>query len=228
MNPVLILTHNCLEQTKRAVQSVRNQDIPTRIFVFDNGSWDGTGDWLVEQRLDGMCHPENIGVSKAWNHGLSFIFENEVNHCLVINNDVQLPSWLYRELLAYDVPFVTGVAVDTMEFTDEPPAPCPLQPNPDFSCFLIRREAWDKVGPFDERMKLYASDCDFHVRAHRLGVPLWKANCPYFHASSSTLKLASPEERTQIEAQANADRVVFQSLYGTLPGTADYNKLFEG
>jgi len=129
--------------------------------------------------------------------------------------------------LGYPTPFITGIAVDDMDDIMEPAAEQPLCPHPDFSAFLIRREAWERIGMFDERMKLYASDCDYHIRGHRLGVPMMKANIPYFHASSSTLKNSSPEDRVQIEQQANADRVVFHSIYGCLPGTPEYNKLFE-
>jgi len=75
-------------------------------------------------------------------------------------------------------------------------------------------------------MKLYASDCDFHVRAHRLGVPLYKASVPYYHERSSTLRLASPEERDEINVQANKDRAVFYSLYNCVPGQKEYEELF--
>ena len=34
MNPVLILTHNCLELTKKCVESVRAQDVEAYIFVY--------------------------------------------------------------------------------------------------------------------------------------------------------------------------------------------------
>jgi len=224
-----MLTRNCLAQTQDAIKSVWQQDIPVMVHVYDNESTDGTVEWIgslpaIVDHSSGV----DLGVSAGWNFGLSALFEEwKVQHVLVANNDLVLPPWLYRELLSYDVPFVTGVAVDNQEFTETPPARCPLQPNPDFSCFLIRREAWETIGEFDERMKLYASDCDYHIRGHRLGVPMMKANVPYFHASSSTLKNSSPEERSQIEQQANADRAVFQGIYGTLPGTAEYNKLFD-
>jgi GT2 family glycosyltransferase len=153
------------------------------------------------------------------------IFNGSYSHALVLNNDSILPPWFYSELLSYDAPFVTGVAIDKQPVAK--PERMPLNPHPDFSAFLIRRDCWLTVGPFDERMKLYASDCDFHLRAHRLGIPLWKANVPYYHVNSQTLKRATPEDRAIIEAQANADRAVFKSIYGCLPGTAEYEALFK-
>ena len=166
-----------------------------------------------------------MGVSRGWNAGLDYCFLCGADHVLVIGNDTVLAPWTYSALLSADVPFVTGVDVG-MNPLPEKPDVFPLSPHPDFSCFLIRRECWEKVGPFDERMKIYASDCDYHVRAHRLGVPLWKASVPYNHERSSTLNRATPEERAEINAQANMDRQVFFNTYGCLPGTPAYNELF--
>lgn len=230
MNPVLILTRNCLELTKRCVESVRAQGIENRLFIIDNASTDATNEWIDTNHIADFAYAcsTNEGVSKGWNRGLSAIFdEPSYRHCLVLNNDTVLPPWFYRRLLAYEAPFVTGIAVDK-HVTDEPPFDKEaLDPHPDFSAFLITRAAWDIVGPFDERMKIYCSDCDWHVRAHRKGLRLWKSNSPYFHINSQTLKRADPAERSAIETQANLDREVFRSIYGCVPGTKEYEELFK-
>lgn len=224
-----MLTHNGLELTKRAVASAQRQDIETRVFVLDNGSSDGTREWGLRTLKQDFLHcPTNEGVSKGWNCGLDLLFNSiyKCDHVLVCGNDVWLPSVFYRTLLSVDFPFVTGVAVDNMEQATQPPCVFPITNNPDFSGFLIRKECWEKVGFFDERMKLYASDTDYHVRAHRLGVPLVKASVPYYHERSSTLRLAPDKERNEIQEQANKDRAVFKSLYGCLPGSKEYEAIF--
>jgi GT2 family glycosyltransferase len=226
MNPVLILTRNCLELTKRCVESVLSQDVPTKVCIVDNGSSDGTNEWARSNGYLWSSFNHNAGVSKGWNIGMELLFEDFPRpHILCLNNDVVLPKWFYRTLLSYDAPFVTGVAIDTMPIGE--PERMPLQPHPDFSAFLIRRDCWQKVGRFDEEMVIYVQDCDYHVRAHRLGVPLMKANVPFFHVNSQTMKRASPEERQRIQEQANKDRAVFKAKYGCIPGTPQYNALFE-
>ena len=120
---------------------------------------------------------------------------------------------------------MTGVAVDKMP--TEPAERMPLTPNPDFSAFLIHRTAWNKIGEFNEDMRFYASDCDYHVRGHRLRVPMMKANVPYYHESSSTLNLAPTEEQDAIRRQADADRQVFRNIYGCVPGEPTYEDLFK-
>ena len=229
MNPILILTRNNLSLTQRCVASVAQQDIPTSLLILDNDSTDGTVDWL----RSGQVHCSHMefkpqkGVSAGWNEGLSAFFAWPRNeHVLVVNNDTVLPLWFYRELLGYDVPFITGLAQDDMAEIAEPKPPAPLDPHPDFSAYLIRRQAWEAVGPFDERMQLYASDCDWHVRAHRKGIRLWKASTSYYHERSSTMRLATEPERQRIQEQANKDRAFFRSLYGRIPGDPTYDELF--
>ena len=51
MNPTLLLTRNNLNLTKLCVESLRKQDIPTNIYIVDNGSKDGTWQWT---------HPRSI------------------------------------------------------------------------------------------------------------------------------------------------------------------------
>ena len=225
MNPVLILTHNCLEMTKRCVESVLRQDIPTEVCTIDNGSNDGTDLWSYKNAYRWASFNHNAGVSKGWNIGLQLLLEDfPRDHALCLNNDTVLPPYFYRELLSYDVPFVTGVSSNDPQLTEHPPARCALVGHPDFSAFLIRREAWEKIGPFDEGMKLYAQDCDYHVRACKAGVPLLAANLPFYHERSSTLRLASPEERQEIEMQANADREYFRRKWGFAVGSAEYQQ----
>jgi GT2 family glycosyltransferase len=231
MNPVLILTRNNLALTKRCVESVRKQDIPTETLIYDNGSTDGTVDWLSTGENGGYTLlSSNRGVSAAWNMGLDYLVQTW-GHALVIGNDTVMAPCTYRILLEtsrkYRFPFVTGVAVDNMEQALQTPDVDPITYHPDFSCFLITRQCWEKVGPFDEGMKHYSSDQDFHIRAHRRGVRLCKASVPYYHERSSTIRLASPEERAEIEAQANKDRAYLRQKWGVSAGGADYEALFD-
>ncbi len=212
MNPTLILTHNSLDQTKRCVESIKKQDIETEILLFDNGSSDGTWQWAHAELPKGspiIRVPENFGVSFGWNKGLTHLFDSGSEHVLTINNDTVLPSWFYSSLLSYDGPFISGVSIGSMDEISSPPPRKELAPCPDFSAWLIRKECWDKVGRFDESMIHYASDLDYHLRAHRLGVSLMNAGVPFYHERSSTLRNASPKERRVIEMQADADRLTF-------------------
>lgn len=225
MNPVLILTHNLLPLTQRTVASLLDQAVSVEINIIDNGSSDGTAEWAARANYLLYASPSNAGVSRGWNFGLNAIFR-KADHVLVLGNDTVLPPWFYQTLLSVDKPFVTGVAVNDMRQAWQKPDVTPLTPNPDFSAFLIRQEAWEKVGPFDQRMVHYCSDCDYHVRAHRLGLPLLQASIPFYHERSSTMRLAPAKEQAVIARQAESDRAVFRSIYNCVPGDSEYEKLF--
>ena len=226
MNGILTLCHNNLELTQRAIHSFLRQDIPVKVLAIDNGSKDGSWPWLASYQWLLRANIENEGVSKGWNYGIQHFFNQGAESVLVIGNDTWIPPYFYRELLSYNLPFITGVAVENMEQVQKVPSKCPLDCHPDFSAFCIRRRIWEDVGPFNESMKHYASDCDWHIRAHRKGWQLWKASCEFYHERSSTIKNASPEEAREIQEQANRDRAVFHSIYNCLPGEPAYEAIF--
>jgi O-antigen biosynthesis protein len=241
VNYVLIITKNNLALTQRCVESVRAQDVELKIHVYDNESTDGTQEWLATQPdIIDQSSGVDIGVTEAWNFCLNILFSTtgdgaegfHAQAVLVLNNDTIIPPWFMRELASYGMlygldPFVTGVATNDISVIAERAGVCPPSPHPDFSAFLIGRSVWEKVGPFDERFVLYCQDCDYHVRAHRAGVHLWKANVPYFHINSQTLHRSTPIDRQAIQEQANRDRAMFKSIYECLPGTPEYNELFK-
>jgi GT2 family glycosyltransferase len=238
MNPVLVLTHNGLEMTKRCVESVRKQDIPTFLFVFDNGSTDGTQEWLESNKIAGVGLNENKGVSHGWNKTLTVMFDGlygntdvfedgkTANHVLVLNNDLILPTFFYRELLNYNLPFVTGRETTTLSDLDLPFEQGELGGGPQFSAFLIRKDAWEKIGPFDESMWGWCSDCDYHIRSHRLGIELTSAPVRYYHERSSTINNAPPKEQRMMQMQADSDRLSFLIKWGFRESGPEYAAQF--
>jgi GT2 family glycosyltransferase len=217
MNYVLILTKNNLHLTQKCVESVRAQDCgEISIHVHDNDSTDETPRWLSQQ-LDITDHSSGVdlGVSAAWNFVLETLFSKwQADHVLVVNNDTYLPSWFYKTLLMAPFPFVTGVTVRTMDEIAEIPKSLSFSNGPDFSAFLIHREAWEKIGPFDEDMVLYAQDLDYHVRGSRLGVQMVNSGLPFYHKGSQTLQQAHPYTRLLIQKRADQDRDAFLAKYG--------------
>lgn len=226
VNIVVMLCRNALELTKRAVESIVAQDIPVQLRIVDNGSDDGTKEWLDSAGLwhDRFIPP--LGVSSGWNYLLTDAFR-VTDHVLVVNNDVVLRPETYRMLLAENAPFVTAASVVEESRLMEPWVNSP-RPHPDFSCFLMRKSVWEIVGPFDQSMVLYAGDCDYHVRMHRAGIQAYNIGIPFYHYASGTLKQASAWDRQRITTQADKDRSTFEAKYGCRPGTPAYADLFAG
>ena len=224
----LMLAYNNLELTKRAIESVKRQDIPVELLVIDDASTDGTHEWLASDEFSGisLSHSVNKCFTASINEGLSYWFNKGEPYVLMMSNDIVLSPWYYRELLTYDIPLVSGYTTeDINEIASSRPVFEP-KGGASYGALLVRREAWDVVGVLDENMKFYASDCDYAVRAHRAGVRSCHVNLPYYHAGSSTLKNSLPDERHAIEAQAGKDIEEFARKWGYFPGSLDWQKLF--
>lgn len=227
MNPVLIATHNCLELTKRCVASVLSQDVPTKVCIVDNGSSDGTPEWAKENGYCWSSYNHNAGVTKAWNIGLELLLEDFRNpHVFVVNNDTVLPNWWCRRLLERPEAMASGISVGSMEEIAVEPGAKDHSCNFDFSGFLIRREAWERIGHFESSLVNYCQDLDYHLRAHRDGVYIVNSNIPFMHERSSTLRLASPKDRRLIELQADADRETFKTKWGFETWSPQYAAAF--
>jgi len=100
-------------------------------------------------------------------------------------------------------------------------------PHPDFSCFLISRECYQTVGPFDEGIYCFCGDGDYHLRMHQAGIEAVSLPIPFFHESSGTMKYASPELQLQIADQAAVDRAYSAAKWGMSMGSDAYNQAFQ-
>jgi len=225
MNHVLMLACNNRHLTQRAIESVLKQDIPVCLCVLNDASTDDTAAYLNSlPEIYAVHMPSSLGVSKLWNLGLATAFDEDVEHVLVLNNDLELPPHYYRLLLEINEGFISGVSVNQREMMQHYSST--LRPHPDFSAFLIRKEVWRRVGPFDERFVLYCGDLDYHIRMHRFHVKAWGMNLPFYHQRSSSIKLASNEERDRIQAIADEDRRQFKLKYGFEVWSPEYSRMF--
>src|SRR5258706_1924293 len=166
MNLVIVPCVNNLAATKRCIQSCLDQDITggVNIVAIDNASADGTGPWLRsligygQRNIMVQSHLRPHSLNRVWNESLRLAFHSlKLDYALVINNDLQLRPDTYRLLVADGGAFVTGVSVSDEKLMHGAD-PTSKSPHPSFSCFLIRRSTWERVGEFDEDYWAYCSD----------------------------------------------------------------------
>lgn len=121
---------------------------------------------------------------------------------------------------------------ERMSFTEYPtPRSDATRPHPDFSCFMISRECYERVGPFDEQfVGAFCEDGDYHVRMHNVGVYAYAIDLPFWHVGggSQTIKRAGVEEQQRISEQAARNREYFRSKWGFEIGSPEYYAHFEG
>jgi glycosyltransferase involved in cell wall biosynthesis len=195
---VVIPCHNYARFLPQAVASVLAQTYRDwEVIVVDDGSTDDTA--AVVRSLMAR-HPDrrirliqqaNAGVSAARNAGIT---ASRARYILPLDaDDVIGPTMLEKTAAVLDAtPGIAIASTDVFTFTDDdlPPQAMPLpaysrelllQRLIMFYCSLYRREAWEKVGGYDESMRA-GEDWDFWIGcvehgfgAHHIHEPLFGA-----------------------------------------------------
>lgn len=241
-NWILCPCRDNLPFTKAAVKTFLAQDISDiKVLLVDNGSVDGTGAWARAQdrrKLTYWCPPVPFSVAETWNRGLRFILEDlACEYTLVVNNDVELRPDTYKWLLADGGGFVTAVGTTDPrkilphkgpEFVGRyTPPKDEKRPHPDFSCYLIRKEVYAKVGRFDEKFQgAYAEDWDYHCRLHQAGITAECIDLPFLHYGAATANAEDANGQLAIHTQARLNRDYFEKKWGMRGGTKEYYDFF--
>lgn len=231
---IVLLCRNNIALSRECLKSLRAQTVPCEILVIDNASTDATKQWLrAELGIRAMTYEEPLSVAACWNAALRWAWSQGYSEALVVNNDTWLLPETYETLSSWaaaDDGRTTGMVtcVSRRERSELAYAkPFSHRPNPDFSCFLIQRWAWERVGGFDEHyLVAFAEDAEMHVRMHRAGILAECIDLPFLHHGSQTVKRADEIERRRIGRQADKNREYFFQKWGKRIGTEGYDDLF--
>jgi GT2 family glycosyltransferase len=120
---IIIPVFNKLSLTRACLESIRREGatVSVEIVVVDNGSSDGSREWLARQesegRLRAVISPENLGFARGCNLGAS---QARGRYLLFLNNDMEVtPGWLEPLVATLDCDPDAAVVGARLLFADE-------------------------------------------------------------------------------------------------------------
>lgn len=250
---IIILSYNTLEYTKLCLESVRTCTVSGsyELIVVDNGSTDGSAEWLQEQDdIILQCNAENRGFPGGCNQGMRLATGDAL---LLLNSDtIVTPHWLENLRRALDseprigaVGCVTNycsnlqtipVNYDTIEkmmsFAERYNHSNPELWRPWLRlvgfCFLWKRSIYARLGGFDERFNPgnYEDD-DLSLRIRKAGYELLLCQDTFIHHfGSQSFRGDFFETRVQKKQQEYHQLLVrnFQYLQEKWQFVSDYRR----
>jgi len=241
LTSIVVLTHNQLAYTQMCLNSIRMRtDEPYELIVVDNGSTDGTVQYLRSLRgIKLIENPDNRGFPAGVNQGLRAATGDQA---LLLNNDtIVTTGWLARMLDCLesgpqvglvgpvsnnvcgtqcvgtrydDITKLDGFAWDWGKAHDRS-----YQATERLIgfCLLIRREVMEKIGVFDERFGIGTfEDDDFCLRAIQAGFQCLIATDSFVHHFGNQTFRASGQDLHNILTH---NRKLFEDKWSGADGT---------
>jgi GT2 family glycosyltransferase/tetratricopeptide (TPR) repeat protein/2-polyprenyl-3-methyl-5-hydroxy-6-metoxy-1,4-benzoquinol methylase len=241
LTSIIILTWNQFEYTRLCLDSIRRHThAPYELIIVDNGSTDGTRQWLESfPDIKLIANRENLGFPRGANQGIRAASGDNI---LLLNNDaVVTPGWLRRLLLhlhsASDVGIVgplTNYAVGrqlievpyrSLAELDGFAWELGKQRRGESAgtgmivgfCLLTRRDVLDRIGLLDEAFGMGTfEDTDLCFRAVRAGYRLLVCRDAFVHHFGSRT-IAGNEVHVEQLLEENRGR--FERKWGLATGS---------
>lgn len=98
---VIIVTYNAMKWAERCFSSLRKSTIPNDVFVVDNGSTDGTQEYIKNNYSDFILvqNESNEGFGRANNIGLDYALKKKYSYIYLLNQDAWVSSDTFEILI---------------------------------------------------------------------------------------------------------------------------------
>jgi GT2 family glycosyltransferase len=198
---IVVVSFDSLICTRMCVETVlaNTDDPPFELIVVDNGSSDGSREYLDElaardARVRLLANEANVGFPAACNQGLATA---QGDRLVLLNSDTMVaPGWLGRLASHLDAGRAALVGPVTNRIGNEAEVATEYETYGDFLreagarryrrrgetfelstltmfCLAMRRDAWETIGPLDESFGVGTlEDDDYSMRARKSGFRL--------------------------------------------------------
>lgn len=95
---VIIVSFNGMEWIERCIRSVRSSSVEADIIALDNGSVDGTPEWLEKRGVEVVRNTSNLGFGAANNIGLRRALSEGYSYVYLLNQDAWVMPDTFRLL----------------------------------------------------------------------------------------------------------------------------------
>ncbi len=211
--------YNQLEYTKQFIASLDRDEVDfSRIVAVDNGSTDGTREWLQAQGFGQVIlNNRNLGCGAAWNQGALAI---QSKWTVVMNNDVVCAKGWLKNLLAsaeqhnlqIASPAMVEGALDydleawALEASAKMQSYCRVGAT-HAVCMAIREDVWDEIGYFMPVPKLLGyEDGIFFQRAKESHLKTATVGSSWMHHYGMTTQKALKLEKKMEERDSLGNR----------------------
>jgi len=213
---IVVPVLNQFEFALKALESAKTPDtVHCEFFVINN--------WF-----------ENKGVARSWNIGIKKAIEKKCDYILIINDDIVLaPNTIeylistinnnniglisagdYRDSLTADQVLISSL-IDNVDN---------MQLGPNFACFMITPDTYEKVGEFDEGLyPAYFEDNDYHYRGNLAGVRCVGSEVAMFYHYGSQTQNSGDHPVVPSEI-FERNRDYYKNKWGGEPGAEVHTK----
>lgn len=97
----IIVTYNAMRWIEHCLQCLKKSTVSVIPIVVDNGSVDGTQDYVPTHFPEAVWMPqkENLGFGQGNNLGMRYALEHEADYVLLLNQDAYLQATAIEEML---------------------------------------------------------------------------------------------------------------------------------
>ncbi len=218
---------NQLDYTQQFIASLDRTEVDfSRIVAVDNGSTDGTRDWLQTQGFGQVIlNNRNLGCGAAWNQGALAI---QSKWSVVMNNDVVCAKGWLKNMLASAEQHELQVASPAMvegeldydleawaqDASRKMHGYC-RKGAPHAVCMAIREDVWDEIGYFMPVPKLLGyEDGIFFQRAFENNIKTRTVDDDWLHHYGMTTQKALKLEKKMNERDSLGNRSLMKHFMG--------------